>query len=533
MIRFIIKPLFILLIIIVPVFAQDVCPPSNLTVTPGVGTLNITWENPGFYYGTHVVSPQSANYHTGTVEQSAGFTETSRIKSISYEVGWAMFDISSLPPGIEPLTVEFNFYMYSTNYPYWAVTPVTSNPLTTVFNALYQDIIDGAGSDGVNDYGSFYEAEDFSPGQYTYPLVGSIFEDIANASTSQNWFTIGIVDFDFSESYFVMLEGWAQANPPSLTVTYGEGERYIVPAIPYPGADAADIAEYKQAVSNGLQEEVETEHAQVVVNNDRNNARDCLGAVGYYIFMDGDTLLYSTRNEFEMEGTIGQEYCFYATAEVDVPDSAIVISSDTTQVTDSDLFFSEYSEGSSYNKYLEIYNGTGADVDLSNYMITQITNGGNWHENIDTLNGTLVSGDVYVIANTSADASILAEADLTESVITNFNGDDARGLIKVVDGDTTVLDYIGSAPEDPGSGWAVAGVPNATKDHTLVRKSTITDGNTNWTTSAGTNTTGSEWIVYDQDTWSYLGSHTMYVVTLDTTYDITWHTEYSAPSIKM
>jgi len=52
-IRFIIKPLFILLLIIVPVFAQDVCPPSNLTVTPGVGTLNVTWENPGFYYGTH------------------------------------------------------------------------------------------------------------------------------------------------------------------------------------------------------------------------------------------------------------------------------------------------------------------------------------------------------------------------------------------------------------------------------------------------------------------------------------------------
>ena len=197
----------------------------------------------------------------------------------------------------------------------------------------------------------------------------------------------------------------------------------------------------------------------------------------------------------------------------------------------SDLFFTEYAEGSSTNKYIEIYNGTGADVDLSNYLITQITNGGNWYENIDTLSGTLVHGDVYVIAHTSADASILAEADLTESVITNFNGDDARGLIKVVDGDTTVLDYIGSAPEDPGNGWAVAGVANGTKDHTLVRKSTITGGSTSWTTSAGTNTTDSEWIVHDQNTWSYLGSHTMYVVTWDTTYDIAWNTtEFSAPS---
>ena len=281
MIRFIIKPLFILSLIIIPVFAQDVCPPSNLTVTPGVGTLNVTWENPGFYYGAHEVSPQSVNYHTGTVEQSSGFTETSRIKSISNSVGWAMFDITSLPPGIEPLTVDFNFTVYETNYPYWAVTPVTSNPLTTGYSALYNDIVEGAGSGG--DYGNFQENDGYPPGNYTYSLAGSIFEDIANASNAQNWFTIGIVDYDYSTSYYIFLEGWAQANPPSLTVTYGGGERYIVPAIPHPGADAADIAEYKQAVSNGVQEEMETEHAQVIVNNDRNHARDCLGAVGYYL----------------------------------------------------------------------------------------------------------------------------------------------------------------------------------------------------------------------------------------------------------
>jgi len=174
-----------------------------------------------------------------------------------------------------------------------------------------------------------------------------------------------------------------------------------------------------------------------------------------------------------------------------------------------DLFFSEYGEGTSNNKYLEIYNGTGTDVDLGNYLIMQINNGGNWYENIDTLSGTLVDGDVYVVANISADASILADADLTESAITNFNGDDARCLIKVVNGDTTILDYIGSAPEDPGSGWAVAGTADATKNHTLVRKSSITSGTTNWTVAAGTNAADSEWIVHDQNTWSYLGSHTM------------------------
>ena len=31
------------------------------------------------------------------------------------------------------------------------------------------------------------------------------------------------------------------------------------------------------------------------------------------------------------------------------------------------LFFSEYAEGSGNHKYLEIYNGTGASVALTNY----------------------------------------------------------------------------------------------------------------------------------------------------------------------
>ena len=42
----------------------------------------------------------------------------------------------------------------------------------------------------------------------------------------------------------------------------------------------------------------------------------------------------------------------------------------------SDLMISEYSEGSSNNKYAEIYNGTGSSVDLSNYQIWRISNGG-------------------------------------------------------------------------------------------------------------------------------------------------------------
>ena len=58
-----------------------------------------------------------------------------------------------------------------------------------------------------------------------------------------------------------------------------------------------------------------------------------------------------------------------------------------------------------------------------------------------------------------------------------------------------ILDFLGDFNGDPGSGWSVAGITNATKDHTLVRKCSINTGNTNWTSSAGTDSLNSEWTV--------------------------------------
>jgi predicted extracellular nuclease len=75
----------------------------------------------------------------------------------------------------------------------------------------------------------------------------------------------------------------------------------------------------------------------------------------------------------------------------------------------SDLFFSEYVEGSSNNKALEIYNGTGAPVDLAagSYNVFMSFNGGTSTLTIP-LTGTVADGDVYVLAQSSADPAILA-----------------------------------------------------------------------------------------------------------------------------
>ncbi|MDP6260923.1 MAG: lamin tail domain-containing protein [Candidatus Marinimicrobia bacterium] len=185
----------------------------------------------------------------------------------------------------------------------------------------------------------------------------------------------------------------------------------------------------------------------------------------------------------------------------------IILSVLISNIYGQDLFFSEYIEGSSSNKALEIYNPTDAAVDLAGYEIWRISNGGDWaegEENAVDLNGYSVdAGDVFVICNSSIAEEYAGECDILGTTATYYNGDDAVGLAY----NGTLIDAVGEAGDDPGSGWAVAGVTDATKDHTLVRKSSVTQGNTDWASSSGTDVCDSEWNVYDQNTFDYLGSH--------------------------
>lgn len=171
------------------------------------------------------------------------------------------------------------------------------------------------------------------------------------------------------------------------------------------------------------------------------------------------------------------------------------------------MFISEYIEGSSNNKAIEIYNGTDAEVDLTPYIVRLSSNGGDWG-NTCNITGTLAAGEVFVIANASANPVILAVADTTNTV-TYFNGDDAVGLFY----NETLIDAVGIANLTPAVKWNVAGVTNATENHTLVRKSSVIVGNTDWTASAGTSEEDSEWIVYPIDTFNFLGYHGIDVVT--------------------
>jgi len=169
------------------------------------------------------------------------------------------------------------------------------------------------------------------------------------------------------------------------------------------------------------------------------------------------------------------------------------------------LFFSEYTEGlTGNNKVLEIFNGTGAAVNLSGYTVKLGSNGAAWSNTL-YLTGTIENGATYVIANDQSIQAILDLANTTSSV-TYFNGNDAVGLFH----GTTLIDIIGVYMQNPNPtvGWDVAGVTTATANYTLIRKPTVVQGNIDFVTGAGTTAENSEWIVMPWDDYSDLGIHT-------------------------
>lgn len=164
----------------------------------------------------------------------------------------------------------------------------------------------------------------------------------------------------------------------------------------------------------------------------------------------------------------------------------------------TELFISEYIEGSSNNKAIEIYNGTGSSIDLAagSYALSFYFNGAVTATTVN-LTGTVAAGDVFVFAHSSANATILAQADQTTG-IGLFNGDDAVVLRKA----GVAIDAIGQVGFDPGTQWG-SGL-TSTADNTLRRKTTICAGDTN---SADAFDPSVEWDGFAVDTVDDLGSY--------------------------
>ena len=173
-----------------------------------------------------------------------------------------------------------------------------------------------------------------------------------------------------------------------------------------------------------------------------------------------------------------------------LPALPAVVSAETTNA--SDLIISEYIEGSSFNKAIEIYNGTGQAIDLSNYTLELYANGATSTTAKLVLESSLADGATYVIHHNQANDEIKSKGNLANSSVINFNGDDALVLRK----SNQVIDSIGQV------GTRVENL----KDVTLVRKSSITTGDKIIDDAFDP---AVEWITFPINDASNLGTHKM------------------------
>jgi len=160
----------------------------------------------------------------------------------------------------------------------------------------------------------------------------------------------------------------------------------------------------------------------------------------------------------------------------------MTFNSSVNPLSGSELFFSEYVEGSGNDKYLEIYNGTGQSINMTNVVIQIFNNGATTPGWSRRLSGTLVHRDVFVVANSLATGW---DGTPDDTDVLPYNGDDAIALTyrgATVD----VLGVIGS-----DAMWG--------SDTTLVRNLSVYLPNKTFTPS--------EWDGYVNNTFSYLGTH--------------------------
>lgn len=172
----------------------------------------------------------------------------------------------------------------------------------------------------------------------------------------------------------------------------------------------------------------------------------------------------------------------------------------------TDLFISEYIEGSSNNKALELYNGTASPIDLAagSYIIQMYFNGNVAVGFTINLTGTVQPGGTFVVAPTSANLNPAISSKANQRFGTAwFNGNDAVVLRKG-GASGSILDVIGQIGNDPGARWGTGLV--GTLDNTLRRKNTICQGDV---IGGDAFAPAVQWDGYAVDAFDGLGTHSV------------------------
>ena len=264
-----------------------------------------------------------------------------------------------------------------------------------------------------------------------------------------------------------------------------------------------DHPEYASLIWNPVTDnEAPTAATNLIASNPKGNSIDLNWTAGtdniavttYDVYKNGVKTSSTSNTSFTVTGLApNTEYCFTVFSK-DASQNIAPSSNESCETTlegnssSNDLFISEYVEGYSYNKALEISNFTGSSINLSNYSIARDQNGTGVFKEGLTLTGTLETGYVHVVVNSQAYQETLDRSNqISDTEAISFNGNDPVGLFK----NGVLIDYFGE----------LGGEFNF-KDKTYRRKAFV-KGPTTTFNLAG------EWDEYEANNIVDLGTHTL------------------------
>jgi chitodextrinase len=175
-------------------------------------------------------------------------------------------------------------------------------------------------------------------------------------------------------------------------------------------------------------------------------ATDNIGVTAYEIYKDGALIATVNNSPYTVTGlSASTTYIFTVKAKDDAgnvsPLSNAISVTTLAAPAATELYISEYYEGTSNNKVLEITNPTLSAISLSGYSIKKQSNGsGAWSFEL-TLSGTINPKSTFSLKNSlSSLSSCTFTAQSVVGVPIDFNGDDPVALFK----NGTLIDVVGT-----------------------------------------------------------------------------------------
>ncbi len=353
------------------------------------------------------------------------------------------------------------------------------------------------GENAIDSWGLYITADDEAPSVPTDIALSNI----TTASIDVNWSASS--DNEAVTKYEVFVNGNLNGNTSTTNYSItnlNPNTTYSITVL------AKDIANNKSAQSTAVNGTTLTDleapsvPTNITITNQAGTSfrvnwtasTDNSGVASYDVFVDDIFNGNSTSTSYTVTDlTISTTYSITILAKDAANNNSAkstAVNATTTDGTSnvSELFFSEYVEGSSYNKALEIVNLTSNNVDLSPYTIKR-QSGGNWETPLQLI-GTIFVNDVYVIINSDTEnADLIREQDLAVANATpmTFNGDDRVGLFK----NDVLIDIIGD----------LNGTDVFALDITLRRNSNITEPTTDYNERR-------DWTYYEKDITSDIGN---------------------------